>query len=178
MNFSNNFSLTMSLNKFGRSTKAPGEVKVIRTQNLFALTKEGHYDLQNHKLCNVQAPTEDTDVATKRYVDVNIVSVMESIDKKIKEIKESLTTDINKEISTLHQLVLNSTQTESISLRVTPIIDQKVSSVQTEINNLREEFQKQMKLLTLKLYALDSEHKNFNTALGNLSSKKAPQKTK
>lgn len=178
----------MSLNKFGRSSKAPNEVKVIRTQNLFAFTSQGDYDLQDRKLCNVKIPTEDSDAATKKYVDANSVSAMNTFNEKFKQTEKLIVSDVNKKISNLTKTVLTSSQTsterttllntkiENMLVSMPSMIDQKVTSLQTQLTELSVEYKNRIESLSHKLDTLESDYKKISTTLEY--SKEAPEKKK
>lgn len=80
----------MSVDKFGRlsSTSAVvhprnlDAIKLKMSENiLLKYTKDGkNYDVEKHKLCNVQTPTDDSDCATKQYVDTSLLPLIRSID--------------------------------------------------------------------------------------------------
>lgn len=77
-----------------------------QTPQLVTLTKDGDFTIQNHRLCHVNSPLEDSDASTKCYVDeqikhvrqsttVEIANINQAIDLKLVELKQSLDVGIN-----------------------------------------------------------------------------------
>ena len=72
------------MNKFGRSLPSSSRqkgVRVLTTPNLIALTKDGDYNIRDHRLCNVKSPTEDSDAVNRKFVDSITFSLLAKIDK-------------------------------------------------------------------------------------------------
>lgn len=88
----------MSIDKFGRSVKSANNKDI---HNLFHLqqqqqqqvpstTKDGDFDFDNHKICNLKDPTNDQDAATRRYVKLVVENMRKellyTIDVKLKHL--------------------------------------------------------------------------------------------
>lgn len=91
-----------AMNKFGRSlptTSRQKGVRVLQAPNLIALTKDGDYNVRDHRLCNVKSPTEDSDAVNRKFVDNLTSSLLAKIDKSSSDcvqLIESLINEIRK----------------------------------------------------------------------------------
>lgn len=75
------------MDKFGRSPSIRSNTLPDRWK-AFSINKNGHFNFQNKKLCNVKAPEADLDCANKKYVD----DIFEALSNKFSEEMVLLTT--------------------------------------------------------------------------------------
>lgn len=84
----------MSVDKFGRSlynSKLSADMSVWKPPGqLLYRTSEGDVDMEHHALRNVKEPSENSDCATKHFVDLAI----ENINNEIKKQEEFVKTQI------------------------------------------------------------------------------------
>lgn len=116
----------MSIDKFGKSNKAPIDSRRGPPGVGFVLTPEGDYDIQNHFLKNLKSPADNQDAATKQYVDESVdkslikfdhVVISDYFDSKIKNIVVELESSYKKTEKTLKWLHKRLDQLESVQYK-------------------------------------------------------------
>ena len=86
------------MNKFGRSLPSAQEkIKImqVQTPDLITLTKDGEYTIQNHRLCNIKTPTDDSDAANKGFVENAIIAYKTQINQSLRELHQKLKSSID-----------------------------------------------------------------------------------
>lgn len=79
----------MPLDKFGRSARSSASSSLLtkfQFASAFKYTTTGDLDVENLKICNVNEPTLDNDVANKKYVDSKnsiIIKHFDEVDSRI-----------------------------------------------------------------------------------------------
>lgn len=70
-----------NIDKFGRHISNFNREAQVTGSNLFPLTDDGQYDVEDKRLCNVQLPVDNTDGANKAYVDKTLEEIHTVIQK-------------------------------------------------------------------------------------------------
>ena len=82
----------MSINKFGQSSAPSKRMRMTHIPGVvLEYTVDGNVNIENLRLCNLKAPTNDNDAVNKKYLD-------EKYDVLLKEIK-NLASDRNSLLS-------------------------------------------------------------------------------
>src|SRR3978361_1312233 len=131
----------MNIDKFGRSDTPARAAFSFRSSSAasFPKTRDGDYDLENLKLCNVGAPTLPEDAATKSYADEQAHSTLEAANKRLateiqglndtcQEIREQA--DISNRLNVKRMVKLQNNVREEISAKY----DEKLKSLWRALN--------------------------------------------
>lgn len=124
----------MNIDKFGRSDTPARAAFSFRSSSAatFPKTRDGDYDLENLKLCNVGSPTLPEDGATKSYVDEQVHSNLEAANKRlateIQEIREQA--DVTNRLNATRMAKLQNKLKEEISAKY----DEKLKSLWRALN--------------------------------------------
>lgn len=173
----------MPIDKFGNTVSTVSSTKksrinfdkMMQQHQLITLTIDGDYDVQNHKLSNVQTPTKSNDCANKQYVDnidgnikkkineiVNIVQSM--IDKKIKDGTDVLNKQLTTEINNLKSLTEKEfTRTSATFDTFVKATDDEKKNLQTKIDTLLKSSEQNMhvKMVSIVNNIIDSLNKEI-----------------
>lgn len=131
----------MNIDKFGRSDTPARAAFSFRSSSAatFPKTRDGDYDLENLKLCNVGSPTLPEDGATKSYVDEQVHSNLEAANKRLameiqglndkcQEIREQA--DVTNRLNATRMAKLQNKLKEEISAKY----DEKLKSLWRALN--------------------------------------------
>lgn len=94
----------MSVDKFGRVATAAMHTphELLLPKVALAHTSDGNIDIENLKICNVKAPTSNTDVANKAYVDQQVKDFNTNIEQHGNDI-QALAMHMNDVKAELHK---------------------------------------------------------------------------
>lgn len=84
-----------NIDKFGRHINNSADLGHQHISTLLPLTVDGHYNVENRRLCNVHAPKEEEDCANKAYVDKSLKVIEISQDSNIKIMNDIHTLEMN-----------------------------------------------------------------------------------
>lgn len=146
------------MNKFGWSLSS--KRRLVHPQPELSHTSEGDYDFENRKITNVEDPTEESDVSTKRYTDELAGKVREEIKFQARSM-ETINAFNSVLAERLEALEIDLQETFSkISTRLTDM-DKKFGTIEDEI----------VKKLHIDLDMLESAIKNYTDTVIEKSNK-------
>ena len=137
------------MNKFGHCQSGVIKIKeVLHSTSTFPLTNDGNYNIEYRKLCNIKAPTEETDVASKLYVD-SVVKVIEeqfqkeliSLNDFVSSYKKHIDNIVFKNIEKITVLSDDFTSTQNlidVMEKNKSDLEKRVESVESGIENIHK----------------------------------------
>lgn len=118
---------TMSVDKFGHHSRGfPRNIPKVT----FPHTPDGDINAENVKISNVKDPSENSDAATKKYVDIQLLELRNSLYSKIDEIN-------------LHNVLIQqlNTNLEDLAKGLKEVEHAKIPAMQTHITLLQNKIQ-------------------------------------
>lgn len=132
------------MNKFGRSQPLGSRLKGVRVlpaPSTIPLTKDGDYNLHNHKLCNVKSPDGPTDAANKEFVE----SILMTHTIQMKQALSNIEQKFNKSLDDNH----NKMGTDSVFNKT--YVDGLIKELRTIVNDVNNRTTKSLRTVNAGL---------------------------
>lgn len=155
------FIITVSaMNKFGHSLSSSRKsVQIIRSQPALPVTRDGDYNIEDHRLCNLGMPQEEKDACTKQYVDSkaeNLNGLMLTISSTISTVDEKYT-----------KILQNFEIIKSAQVEGSQKLEKNIISLNELITTVDEKQRERIQLLEVRQAALNDDMKTAREAIVN-----------
>jgi chromosome segregation ATPase len=136
------------MDKFGRSLPTSSlqkEVKFMQNPTTLTLTKDGDYNVRDHRLCNVKQPTEDSDASTKSYVDYvaeqQLRDFIKTLNVHVEKLEKEVTMTNQRIDKVLDNEILFQGEFTALKKNIT-MLQNDLLSHQAHINSFKSSFEK------------------------------------